>query len=110
VADPGPPLLADVFPPLAEPLAELLRERGEDALAAEVPQLRIHALCTCGLDVCASFHTSSRPMRRWWRRGRQVAFLTELPGEVVLDVVGGSIAYVEVTGWAEARRAIVGAA
>jgi hypothetical protein len=110
VSDPGPPLLVSVFPLLGGRLEALLAERGEDRLAAQVPHLRVHAVCACGLEVCGSFHTSSRPMRRWWRRGRQVAFLTEFPGEVVLDVVGGKIVYVEVTGWDDARRAILGAA
>ena len=100
------PLVADILPELAERLEVLLRERGEEFLAAEVAKLRITAVCRCDNDHCGSFYTIDRPMKRWFRRGRQVDLGAGLPGSVILDVVGGEIVYVEVLFWDEVRDAV----
>jgi len=103
---PERPRLTELLPELAERLEGLLRERGEPQLAEQVKSLRIVGACRCGHDFCGSFYTAPRPIRRWFRRGRQIEFLTELPGEVILDVVGGEIVYVEVLHWDETRDAV----
>jgi hypothetical protein len=100
------PLVADILPELAPQLEALLRERGEVYLAAQVADLPIAAVCRCDNEHCGSFYTTDRPMKRWFRRGRQVDLSAELPGSVVLDVVAGEIVYVEVLFWDEVRAAV----
>jgi hypothetical protein len=94
------PLLATRAPALAEELERLLRGEGRPDLAEQVPALRITAVCGCEVEGCASFHTG-RPMRRWFRRGTQVA-----AGDLVVDTIDGEIVYVEVLGRPEVRAAL----
>ncbi len=90
------PLVAEILPGLARRIESALRAQGEERLAAQVPGLRITTVCRCDQPFCGSFHTSTRPMKRWFMRGRQVEIADGEPGEVVVDVVRGEIAYVEV--------------
>ncbi len=90
------PLVSDVLPGLARRVESALRAQGEVRLVEQVPGLRITAVCRCDQQFCGSFHTSKRPMKRWFIRGRQVEIADGEPGEIVLDVVRGEIAYVEV--------------
>ncbi len=90
------PLVAEVLPGLARRMESALRAQGEVRLVEQVPGLRITAVCPCEQPFCGSFHTSKRPMKRWFIRGRQVEIADGEPGEIVLDVVRGEIAYVEV--------------
>lgn len=71
-------------------LERLLREAGETALADQVRTLEITRPCECSVEGCRSFHTA-RPVKRWFRRGRQVAV-----GEYVVDAIDGEIVFVEV--------------
>src|SRR5262249_39332354 len=100
------PLLAEVLPELAERMTDVLRQRGETNLAEEVSGLRITEVCRCGEPYCGSFYTARWPMKRWFRRGRQVELGEGLPGTVTLDIVAGEIVYVEVLFWDEVRDAI----
>lgn len=84
--------LADVLPELAAELEEGLRACRRPDLAEQVPGLEITAVCRCELEACGSFYTG-RPIRRWFRRGRQVQV-----GELVVDTIDGEIVYVEVLG------------
>jgi hypothetical protein len=90
------PLVAEVVPALSLRIESALRAQGEVRLVEQVPGLRITAVCPCDQPFCGSFHTSKRPMKRWFIRGRQVEIADGEPGEIVLDVVRGEIAYVEV--------------
>jgi hypothetical protein len=90
------PLVAEILPGLARRMESALRAQGEEALAGQVPALRITAVCPCEQPFCGSFHTAKAPMKRWFIRGRQVELADGEPGEVVVDVVRGEIAYVEV--------------
>jgi hypothetical protein len=83
-----------------------LRAHGEGRLADQVADLRITAVCTCDQPFCGSFHTLGRPMKRWFIRGRQVELADGGPGEVVVDVVRGEIAYVEVLYLDDVREAL----
>lgn len=90
------PLVRDVLPGLSGRMETALRGQGETRLADQVPGLRITAVCPCDLPSCGSFHTLTRPFKRWFIRGRQVELADGGPGVVVVDVVRGEIAYVEV--------------
>ena len=100
------PLVSNVLPGLARRMGAALHAQGEERLAAQVPGLRITAVCRCDQPFCGSFHTLSRPMKRWFIRGRQVELADGGPGEVVIDVVRGEIAYVEVLYLDEVREAL----
>ncbi len=83
-------LVADRLPGLAAELETGLRAAGRADLAEQVPRLRITKWCDCSVAGCRSFHTG-RPMKRWFRRGKQVAV-----GDHVVDTIDGEIVYVEV--------------
>jgi hypothetical protein len=84
------PLLAATTPGFAAELQEGLRAIDRPDLAAQVPELRIRDVCRCEVQGCASFYTAM-PMRRWFRRGKQVPV-----GDLVVDTIDGDIVYVEV--------------
>ena len=100
------PLVRAVLPGLAGRMEAALRAQGEERLADQVPELRITAVCKCDQPFCGSFHTLSRPMKRWFIRGRQVELADGGPGDVVIDVVRGEIAYVEVLFLDDVREAL----
>lgn len=82
--------MAETLPELAAELEAGLRAAGRPDLAEQVPGLRIKAACACEVERCASFYTGT-PMKRWLRRGKQVAV-----GELVVDTIDGEIVFVEV--------------
>ncbi len=100
------PRVASVVPGLAERIEAALRAQGEDELAAQVAGLRVTRVCACDQPYCGSFWTSALPIKRWLIRGRQVELADGGPGDVVLDVVRGEIAYVEVLHLDEVRDAM----
>jgi hypothetical protein len=106
VTDRKAPLLSRVLPELAERIEAALRAQGEARLAETVGRLRITNVCTCGQPYCGSFHTASWPMRRWFMRGRQIRLEDGRPGDVMVDVVRGEIAYVEVLHLDDVRDAV----
>ena len=83
-------LLATTAPAFAAELENGLREIEPPPLAEQVPGLQIREVCKCEVEGCASFYTAA-PMRRWFRRGKQVPV-----GELVVDTIDGEIVYVEV--------------
>jgi hypothetical protein len=85
-------LLAATAPSFAAELEEGLRAIDRPDLAEQVPTLRVREVCKCEVEGCASFYTAT-PMRRWFRRGKQVPV-----GELVVDTIDGEIVYVEVLG------------
>lgn len=102
------PLVRAVLPGLAARIEAGLRAQDEERLAEQVDSLRITAVCGCEHSYCGSFYTASRPMKRWFMRGRQVTIQDEGAGEITVDVVRGDIAYVEVLHLDDVRRALVG--
>jgi hypothetical protein len=83
-------LLAETAPSFAAELEDGLRAIDRPDLAEQVPALRIREVCRCEVEGCASFYTAA-PMRRWFRRGKQVPV-----GELVVDTIDGEIVYIEV--------------
>jgi hypothetical protein len=92
--------VADVLPGLAAELEGLLREAGRPDLAGQIGSLRIERVCTCEVEGCGSFYTG-RPMKRWFRRGRQVD-----AGDLMVDTIDGEIVFVEVLGRPDVRAAL----
>jgi hypothetical protein len=71
-------------------LERLLLEAGRPDLAEQVAALEIRGPCECPVEGCESFYTAT-PMKRWFRRGKQVAV-----GDYVVDAIDGEIVFVEV--------------
>ncbi|MGB6716816.1 MAG: hypothetical protein WBE47_07695 [Candidatus Acidiferrales bacterium] len=88
-------LLTDALPAFASELRQLLIENGEPELAAQVPGLMIFDRCRCGDDFCATFYTQPTPNGSYGSGHRNVALRPD-EGMVILDVVSGEIACVEV--------------
>jgi hypothetical protein len=99
-------LLTDLLPPFATELQQLLTEKCETELAAQVPGLAILERCRCGDDFCATFYTQPKPEGSFGPGHRNVA-LTPDEGMLVLDVVTGKIACVEVLDRKEIRQKLV---
>jgi hypothetical protein len=84
--------LNNALPDLGTELEALLREAGESRLAGEVASLRIVEPCGCGDDFCSSFYTAPRP-EGTWGPGHQTI---PLAPDLIVDVVGGHVVYIEV--------------
>jgi hypothetical protein len=94
------PLVTERLPALAAELADGLREGGRPDLAEQIGSLRIAATCQCEVVGCGSFYTG-RPLKRWFRRGKQVPV-----GGLVVDTIDGEIVFVEALGRPEVRAAL----
>ncbi len=94
------PLVRDALPGLAAEVESSLTELGRPDLAGQLSELRVAAVCPCEVEGCGSFYTA-RPIRRWFRRGRQIDL-----GDVVVDTIDGEIVFVEVLGRPEVRAAL----
>jgi hypothetical protein len=88
-------LVSDEFPELSEELQTLLRSLGEVILAEQVPGLRLLDRCRCGDDFCATIYTQPKPAKAYGPSHRNVP-LTPEKGMIILDVVDGKIACVEI--------------
>ena len=103
------PLLTDALPEFAAELRQLLVEKGESELAAQVPTLAIHDRCRCKDDICCgTFYTQRKPGGAYGPGHRNVA-LTPDVGMVIIDVVDGEIMCVEVLDRAEVREKLLAA-
>lgn len=99
----GQTVLADVFPAFAAELRQLLEEQGEPELAKQVPGLMILDRCRCGDDTCGTFYSKPKPEGGFGQGHRNVRLMPE-EGMLILDVVGGEIACVEVLDRNDVRR------
>jgi hypothetical protein len=101
-------LLADTLPTLARELEDLLKQQREFALASQVPQLAIIDRCRCGDDFCSSFYTQPKPEGRYGPSHRCMD-LDAAEGMLILDVVAGKIAHVEVLNRNDIRQKLLAA-
>lgn len=97
------PLLTDVLPEFATELQQLLSEKGEPELVAQVSCLAIFDRCRCKDDFCATFYTRPKPDGTFGSGHRNVA-LTPEDGMLILDVVARKIMCVEVLDREDVRR------
>ena len=101
-------LVAEVFPALATELQELLLKQNRSELAAQVPALQIADRCRCGDDFCASFYTQPKPEGSY-PPNLETIELTPTEGMLLLDVVNGVIAQVEVLNREDIRKILISA-
>jgi hypothetical protein len=95
--------LADVLPEFTAELGQLLTEQDESELAAQVSGLMIFDRCRCGDDICATFYTQPKPNGGFGPGHRNVRLMPE-EGMLILDIVAGEIACVEVLDRKDVRR------
>jgi hypothetical protein len=93
-------LVRELLPELAAELEAGLRESGRPDLAAQASSLRVRVVCPCEVEGCGSFYTAL-PMKRWFRRGKQVPV-----GDLLVDAIDGEIVFIEVLGRPEVREAL----
>jgi hypothetical protein len=101
-----PKRLADIFPELSAELQDLLTERGESELAAQVPGLTVIERCRCDDDFCGMFYVLPKPSGAYGPDHRNVA-LTPKDGMLILDVVAERIAAIEVLYRDEIRQRLL---
>ncbi len=99
-------LLADTLPEFALELERLLAKAGQPELAAQVAGLRIVDRCRCGDDFCSSFYTQPKPEGSYGA-GHNTLELDPVEGMILLDVVGGAIAHVEILHRDDIRRKLL---
>jgi hypothetical protein len=98
------PLLASVLPAFAAELGQLLIEQGELELAAQVAGLSIFDRCRCGDDVCCgTFYSRPKPQGGFGPGHRNVRLFPEDGALLILDLVDGKIACVELLDRPEVR-------
>jgi len=88
-------LLVETLPELADELQSALQQRNRLELAAQVRTLEIIERCRCGDDFCSSFYTQPKPEGSYGP-GLETIELDAAIGMLILDVVQGKIAHVEV--------------
>jgi hypothetical protein len=101
-------LLTDILPQFAVELEQLLKERGEAKLAAQVPGLTVVDRCRCGDDFCASFYIQPKPNGAYGP-GHRCLGLESVEGMLILDLVADKIVHVEVLYRNEIREKLIAA-
>jgi hypothetical protein len=96
-------LLSEALPSFAAELRQLLTEKGELELAAQVPGLMIFDRCRCEDDFCATLYTQPKPEGSFGPGHRNVRLMPDA-GMLILDVVAGRIACVEVLDREDVRQ------
>ncbi len=100
--------LTEILPSLALELEQLLKNQGKAELAAQVSQLALVDRCRCGDDFCSSFYTQPRPEGHYGPDHRCMD-LDAAEGMLLVDVVAGKIAHVEILNRVDVRRQLLAA-
>ena len=101
-------LLNQALPAFARELELHLSEQGELKLASQVSTLEIIDRCRCGDDFCSSFYTQPKPEGAYGPDHRSFD-LDAAEGMVILDVLSGLIAKVEVLNRDDVRKPLIAA-
>lgn len=98
-------LLTAVLPAFVTEMESALARMGHPELAAQVAGLEITWRCRCGDAFCTSFYTGPTPDGSWGP-GHENIPLDVDTGMVLLDVVDGTIRFVEALDRPELRQPI----
>ena len=101
-------LISEVFPEFGRELELLLREQGEVDLASQISTLAIVDRCRCGDAFCSSFYTQPKPHGHYGHDHSSID-LDATKGMIILDVVSGLIAQVEVLNREDIRNPLLAA-
>jgi len=104
----NPILLRTALPSLCKELETLLERENELGLASQVAGLVVVDRCRCEDDFCASFYTQPKPDGAYGPSHRCLEVEPER-GMITLDVLGETIAHVEVLYRDEIRAALLAA-
>jgi|ERR1700733_2640553 len=99
-------LLIEMLPKLAGELQQLLSEKGETTLAAQVQELALVDRCRCGDDFCGTFYVLPKPHGAYGPGHRNVS-LEPRQGILILDVLADKIAAVEVLYRDDVRQKLI---
>jgi hypothetical protein len=99
--------VVELSPELGRLLHAALVADGRLDLADSVEELEAHAACGCGDAFCTSFYTGPRPDGAWGPDHENLVY-DLAGGMLILDVVDGTIRYVEVLhrpdlGWVKSK-------
>lgn len=101
-------LLIEILPQFACELEQLLKKQGKQNLAAQVPTLAVLDRCRCEDGFCSSFYTQPKP-KGAYGPGHESFDLDAQTGMVILDVVSGVIAHVEILNRDDIRKPLLAA-
>ncbi len=87
--------LREALPEFAQELESLLLASKEPELATQIPETQIVRRCDCEDDFCATFYTNFEPSDRPYKDAHCLE-LDPKEGMIILDVVSGRLACVEV--------------
>jgi hypothetical protein len=104
----APLLLVETLPQLANELEQLLKKQGNTELAAQVSTLAILDRCRCEDDFCSSFYTQPKPREEYGLK-HDTFDLDADKGLILVDVVSGVIAFVEVLNRDDIRKPLLAA-
>lgn len=92
------PLISDVIPDFIEEIIYLLQGTGAEPLEAQLRTLRIHSICDCGDESCASFATASE------MKVARTVELQAIEGYLILDLnEAEEICFIEVLGRSDVK-------
>jgi len=100
-----PMTVGELLPTFAAELRGLLERVGRQDLAGQVVTLPVVARCTCGEDSCAHFYTTPPPQSSY-PLGHSTLSLPAASGTIILDIVCGQIAAVEVLDRSDVKSVI----
>src|SRR5258707_2854276 len=98
-------LLTDVLPNVAAELQTLLIAAERAELASQVQGLKIVDRCMCGDNFCASFYTQPKPTGSYGPN-HECLELEPAEGMLILDIVNGLIAHVELLNRDDVRKGL----
>jgi len=88
-------LVSEEFPELSQELRDLLQKSGDEQLAMQVLGLKLLDRCRCGDDFCATIYVQPKPVKGYGPSHRNIPLCPE-KGMIILDVVEGRIACIEI--------------
>lgn len=100
--------LTDTLPAFAIELENLLKVANRPELAAQVTSLRIVDRCRCNDDFCASFYTQPKPIGSY-SPNQECLELDPTQGMLILDIVDGTIAHVELLNRGDVQKKLLNA-
>ena len=86
----------ELFPDIAQELVRILKASNRQWLVDSVPELKVVDRCRCEDDSCATVYTVPPPKKFWGPGLRNYHLDTDDGSIIILDVVRGRIACVEI--------------
>ncbi len=98
--------LSDMLPELVVELEMLFRKERKPELANQVASLELVDRCRCGDDFCATVYSVSKP-KGAWGEDHYTLPLTPEKGMLIIDILNGKIAEIEILFRPEIREKVL---